>query len=139
MERQIVETIALRPDGTSFEADGESYRYALAAGRLARRLPPQRARDLGAGLISVRMHDPSSRVGSLPAQFEIAPRLQIELSTCGRQLTDPRGTLFDKDLDCFRVSKGGARGQRKDYETPDHPEKDDPPAQTQRTMPPTRS
>jgi basic membrane protein A len=54
----------------------------------------------------MRMHDPSARVGSLTAEFEIPSRLQIELRTCGRQLTDPRGTLFDEDLDCFRVGEG---------------------------------
>src|SRR6202521_6015485 len=41
----------------------------------------QRARDLRAGLISVRVHDPSARVGSLTAEFEIPSRLQIELCT----------------------------------------------------------
>jgi basic membrane protein A len=51
------------------------------------------------------MHDPPARVGSLSAKFEVPTRLQIELRTCGRQLTDARGTLFDEDLDCFRVSE----------------------------------
>jgi hypothetical protein len=57
------------------------------------------------------MHDPSARVSSLTAKFEIPSRLQIELRTGGRQLTNARGTLFDQDLDCFRVGKRRARGQ----------------------------
>jgi hypothetical protein len=50
-------------------------------------------------------------VGSLATEFEVPTRLQIELRTCGRQLTDTRGTLFDEDLDCFGVSEGRTRCQ----------------------------
>jgi hypothetical protein len=71
----------------------------------------QRARDLGAGLIAMRMHDPPARVGSLTTEFEITSRFQIELRTRGRQLTDAGGTFFDENLDCFCVSEGGTRGQ----------------------------
>jgi hypothetical protein len=57
------------------------------------------------------MHDPSAGVGGLTAEFEIPARLQIELCTGRRQLTNARGTFFDENLDCFRISEGRAGGK----------------------------
>ena len=66
----------------------------------------QSARDLGTGLIAVRVDDSPARVGSFAAEFEIPSRLQIELRPRGRQFADTRGTFFDEDFDCLRVGEG---------------------------------
>jgi hypothetical protein len=42
-------------------------------------------------------------MSGLATKLEIASRLQIELRTRGRQLTNARRTFFDEDLDRFGV------------------------------------
>jgi len=58
------------------------------------------------------VHDAPARVGCFAAEFEVAPGLQIELRTGGRQLTNTRRTLFDENLDGLGISEGCARCQR---------------------------
>jgi len=57
-------------------------------------------------LISVRVDDSPSRMRRFATKLEISARLQIELRTRGRQLTNTRWSFFDEDLDCFRISEG---------------------------------
>jgi len=51
------------------------------------------------------------RMRRFTTEFEVSARLQIELRTRSRQLTNPRGTFFDEDLNCFCVSERGTGGQ----------------------------
>jgi hypothetical protein len=59
----------------------------------------------------MRMDDSPSGMRRFTTELEVSARLQIELRTCSRQLTNTRRTFFDEDLDCFCVSEGGTRGQ----------------------------
>src|SRR5688500_7113403 len=44
----------------------------------------ERARDLSAGLVSVRMHDPAARVGRFPPELEVPPRSRTNLAPPAR-------------------------------------------------------
>ena len=72
----------------------------------------QRARDFGAGLISVRVYDAPPRMRRLAAELEVSARLEVEVRAGGRQLTDARGSLFDQNLHRLRIAERGTRGQR---------------------------
>ena len=60
----------------------------------------------------MRVDDAPSRVRRFTTELEVSARLEIELCTGGRQLTNARGTFFDEHLDRLCISEGGARGQR---------------------------
>jgi len=64
----------------------------------------QRARDFGTGLIPVRVYDASARMGGFATELEVSTGLEVEVRSCGRQLTDSRRPLFDQDLDRFRIT-----------------------------------
>src|SRR2546423_3476669 len=71
----------------------------------------QSARDFGACLIAVRVYNASPGVRGLSTELEVSAGLQVELRTRGRQFADARGTFFDEEFDCFRVSEGSTRCQ----------------------------
>jgi hypothetical protein len=106
-------------DGGTNSEDDAILHYELEDSRLLEdfdslalfHLLDQRARDLGAGLIPMRVDDSPSGMRRLTTELEVSARLQIELCTRSCQLTNTRRTFFDEDLDCFCVSERGTRGQ----------------------------
>ncbi len=59
----------------------------------------QRARDFGAGLIAVRVHDAIARVRRFLAELELAVGAEVEACAGGLQLAHARGPFLDEHLD----------------------------------------
>ena len=72
----------------------------------------ERARDLGAGLIAVRVDDAILRVRRLAPELEPAARIEIELRAGGLQLANARRAFFDQHLHRRRVAQRRTRGER---------------------------
>ena len=72
----------------------------------------ERSRDLGAGLIAVRVDDPILRVRRLAAELQAALRIEIEVGAGGLQLAHARRPFFDEHLHRRRVAERGAGGER---------------------------
>ncbi len=81
-------------------------RFALAHAR------DERARDLGAGLVAVRVDDAILRVRRLAAEHEPPVRIEIEVRAGGLQLAHARRPFLDQHLHRRRVAERRARGER---------------------------
>ncbi len=72
----------------------------------------ERARDLGAGLVAVRVDDAILRVRRLASELEPARRIEIEVRAGGLQLAHARRSFFDQHLHRRRVAERRAGGER---------------------------
>ena len=72
----------------------------------------ERARDLGAGLVAVRVHDAVRRVRRLAAELELAARVEVELGARRLQLAHAGRPLLHQHLDRRRVAQRRTRGER---------------------------
>ena len=72
----------------------------------------ERARDLGAGLVAVRVDDAVLRVRRLASQLQMAGGIEIEVGAGDLQLAHARRPFFDEHLHGGRVAERGAGGQR---------------------------
>ena len=72
----------------------------------------ERARDLGTGLVAVRVHDAVLRVRRLAAERQPPVRIEIEMRAGRLQLAHASRPFFDEHLDRRRVAQRGAGGER---------------------------
>src|SRR5207244_2627934 len=72
----------------------------------------ERAGDLGAGLVAVRVDDAVLRVRGLPAEHQTARRIEIEVSASGLQLADAGWTFLDEYLHRSGIAQRRARRER---------------------------
>ena len=71
----------------------------------------ERARDLGARLIAVRVDDTILRMRCLASELEIARRIEVERGTGGLKLAHSRRAFFDEHLNRRGVTQCRTGGE----------------------------
>jgi hypothetical protein len=72
----------------------------------------QSSRDLGSGLVPVRMDDSAPGMRGFLSKLELPTGLEIEIRSSGVQLAHPRRAFLDEHLNSFGVAEGGPCRQR---------------------------
>jgi hypothetical protein len=72
----------------------------------------ERPRDLGPGLVAVRVDDAVLRVRRFSSKREASARIEVEVRAGGLQLTHARRAFFDQHLDGGGIAQRRARGER---------------------------
>ena len=72
----------------------------------------ERPRDLGPGLVAVRVDDAVLRVRRFASEREASARIEVEVRAGGLQFAHARRPFFDEHLDGRRIAQRRARGER---------------------------